>query len=196
MYSHQATIKSALTDTYFKDPETNASICFQNITTVERFWSWLDAIFLDCSFQDQGSHVRVNFCTHSFHTLGAIRLRQSRVRADSCDISARQIVRKGSSVRDYQLGDAYAAKYKLFSTSLTLQAYILECDPVKAGSPSAELSAFPESGNPRCGEMFSSTPPWSDLRLGQVKLLRPAHRPHLEHADCGTFMFPIPPIGS
>ena len=157
VFEQQNAIRSAISDKLVMDKTSNALVSFKNISSLDGFWAWVNDALLDCAYPEQGTLPSVDACSRSFRVLGAIRLRQARVRADSCPVSSSLVPRTGDFLGAYTLSPRDVAAHGLFSTQLSLQAYVLDCDPARAPSPAPNVSRFGAAGDPRCGR--AAAPP-------------------------------------
>ena len=168
VYSQQSSIRSALSDTVVLNRVSNTMINLGNISTHDDFWTWMSDVLLDCAYREPTARPRIDMCTHNFHIIGALRLRQLRVGSDSCPISPALIPKSGSAPSRYELTPDLVLRHGLFSPALSLQAYVLECDPSRIAAPAADIASHGEAGDPRCGHVLQYLLPWSAHRLGQV----------------------------
>ena len=167
-YEQQNAIRSALSKKSVLNSASSTLVTFESIGDFDDFWTWLSEVAIDCAYSEQGTDPNIDICSRSFHLLGALRLRQARVGADSCAVSSAHLGPPGTAASGAALSPDAIAAYGLFATSLSLQAYVLECEPDRALAPSPAEALFGAAGDPRCGFTPPQQLPWSDLPFGQV----------------------------
>jgi hypothetical protein len=168
VFEQHNAIRSSISDKVVMNRISSTLITLHNISSLDDFWIWLSDALIDCAYPVQNASSSVNTCSKSFRVLGAIRLRQSRVRADSCPVSSLIVPRPNADAGPYPLDARDIAAQGLYATQLSLQAYVLQCDPAAAAAPLPSMVALGISGDPRCGRVLPQLLPWSDKPLGQV----------------------------
>ena len=119
-YEHRAMLRHALTHHPFLERTTMLRRTFHNISAPNQVLDWLQDVLLPAAYPPSaaaggGGGGRGGAAARGWQPIGAMRLRQLRVRSDSCAVPDLLVPKSGFLAGAYTAADALVADQQLFS---------------------------------------------------------------------------------